>query len=134
RLSKEVLTGTSKDLLVVARLTEALVKEHGFAGLRDGMRLARELVQNCWDRINPPIEDGDVEVRAGPFNWLDDADRGARFPTTLRRAPLVVGDKGSYTWLDWRQSQEGKGEVSRSDFEKAILEMSLEDCERIAED
>jgi len=134
RLGKEVLAGTSKDLLVVARLTEALVKEHGFAGLRDGMRLARELVQNCWDRINPTIEDGDLEVRAGPFNWLDDADRGARFPTTLRKAPVVVSEKGNYGWLDWRQSQEGKGSVTRDDLEKAIMEMSLEDCQRIAED
>jgi len=134
RTAKEVLTTTSKDLLVVARLTEALVKEHGFAGLRDGLRLFRELIENAWDRVNPPIEDGDLEVRAGPFHWLDDADRGARFPTALRRAPLVISDKGKYGWTDWRQSQDGKGRVSRDDFEKAMLAMSLEECQRVADD
>ena len=88
-LATETLTETSKDLLVAARLTEALTHVHGFAGLRDGLHLLRELITTCWDRVRPTIEDGDLEVRAGPFNWLDDPDKGARFPTTLRQAPLV---------------------------------------------
>src|ERR1700678_4803989 len=37
RLARETLTGTSKDLLVTARLTEGLTKAHGFGGLRDGL-------------------------------------------------------------------------------------------------
>ena len=77
-LAKETLTGTSKDLLIGARLTEALVKEHGFAGLRDGLHLLLRLVAECWDRLRPAIEsDDDLEIRAGPFNWLDESDRGA---------------------------------------------------------
>src|SRR5436190_1554738 len=48
RISQDTLTEKSKDLLVAARLTEALTKQHGFAGLRDGLHLMRELVQNCW--------------------------------------------------------------------------------------
>src|SRR5207237_3955689 len=105
---------------IAARLTEALTREKSFAGLRDGLTLIRMMVEQCWDRINPPIEDGDLEVRAGPFNWLDDADLGARFPTTLRKVPLLtVGDK-SFSFLDWRQSQDGKGGVTRDEIEKAI--------------
>ncbi len=78
---EETLTETSKDLLVAARLTEGLTKEHGFGGLRDGLRLMRRLVTECWDRLNPAIEsEDDLEVRAAPFYWLDEADRGARFP------------------------------------------------------
>src|SRR5262245_12421691 len=37
KLAQETLTQTSKDLLVVARLLEALTREHGFAGFRDGI-------------------------------------------------------------------------------------------------
>src|SRR5205823_6849755 len=80
-LAQDILKNTSKDLLVAARLTEALTRDSGFSGLRDGMHLLRLLVEQCWDRLNPSIEDGDLEVRAGPFHWIDDADKGARFPT-----------------------------------------------------
>jgi type VI secretion system protein ImpA len=120
RLSSETLTQTSKDLLVAARLTEALVKQHGFPGLRDGLHLLHMLIEQCWDRVNPVIEDGDLEVRAGPFHWLDDPDRGSRFPNALRMVPVVSGEAGSYGWLDWRQSQDGKGAITREEFEKAI--------------
>ena len=80
QLGKETLAQSSKDLLVAARLTEALVKQHGFGGLRDGLRLLRRLVQECWDRIYPVIEDGDTETRAAQFNWLDDEFKAAKFP------------------------------------------------------
>src|ERR1700694_1927803 len=47
-LAQDTLARTSKDLMVAARLTEALVKGHGFGGLCDGLRLLRRLAQECW--------------------------------------------------------------------------------------
>jgi type VI secretion system protein ImpA len=134
RLAQQTLTETSKDLLVAARLTEALTKQQGFAGLRDGLRLMRRLVEDCWDRINPAVEDGDLEARAAPFHWIDDADKGARFPTALRTVPLVVGATGAYGWYEWRQSQDGKGTVSRDDFEKAATATPRDYCQTVIED
>jgi type VI secretion system protein ImpA len=134
RLAQEALALTSKDLLVTARLTEGLVKEHGFAGLRDGLHLFNALLRECWDRLYPDIEDGDLEVRAGPLNWLDDADRGARFPTTLRRVPMVFGEEGAFGWLDWRWSQDGRGDVSREAFEKAVAATPRQHCQTLTED
>ena len=100
RLARETLTGTSKDLLVAARLTEALTKEHGFGGLRDGLRLMRRLVTECWDRLNPAIEsEDDLEVRAAPFFWLDEVDRVRPLPqfrTTGAHGP----GRGRPVWLD----------------------------------
>src|SRR5947209_19126749 len=52
-LAQQYLAGTSKDLLLAARLTEGLVKLHGFGGLRDGLRLMRRMVEECWDRMHP---------------------------------------------------------------------------------
>lgn len=134
RQATDLLTSKSKDLLVAARLTEALVKENGYAGLRDGFHLMRQMVGDCWDRLQPEIEDGDVEVRATAFNWLDDPDRGARFPTSLRLVPIVVGGSGAYSYSDWRRSQDGTGSVSRDDFEKAVSESSVEHCQQVADD
>jgi type VI secretion system protein ImpA len=134
RLAQETLSGSSKDVLVTARLTEALVKEHGFAGLRDGLHLFGALLEQCWDRLYPAVEDGDLEVRAGPLNWLDDPDRGARFPTSIRRVPMVSAEEGAYGWLEWRLLQDGRGEVSREAFDKAIAATPRQHCQTLVED
>lgn len=135
KLAKETLAGTSKDLSVAARLTEALVKQHGFAGLRDGLILLRRLVDQCWDRLSPPIEDeSDLDVRAAAFLWLDDPDRGALFPSSLRAVPMIADDGGSYSWLDWRQSQNGRGRVTREVFEAAIAATPRDRCEVMVAD
>src|SRR5262245_50601602 len=134
RLSQQTLSRTTKDLLLGARLTEALVKEHRFAGLRDGLHLMRLMLEQCWDRLSPPVESpDDLEIRAAAFNWLDDPDRGARFPNTLRMTPLVFGEDGAYGWLTWRQSQDGKGPVKREDFEKAMQATTWEACKEAAD-
>ena len=133
-LAKETLTSTSKDMLVAARLTEALVKEHGFAGARDGLHLLRLLTEECWDRVNPIIEDGDVEVRAGAFNWLDDPDRGARFPNTLRAVPLVSIEGEGYGWQQWKLLQEGRGPLTAETFDRAIQVTPREQCQAQVDD
>jgi len=135
RLAQETLTETSKDLLVAGRLTEALTREHGFGGLRDGLRLMRRLVTECWVRLNPAIEsEDDLEVRAAPFYWLEDPDRGARFPNTLRQVPMVWGEGGRYGWLQWKQSQSGKDGISSADIEKAIQATPREHCQAVVDD
>jgi type VI secretion system protein ImpA len=132
RLGISTLTGTSKDLLVAARTTEALANQHGFAGLADGFRLLHGMVDQCWDRMHPVIEDGDLEIRSGPFNWLGDADRGARFPNTVRALPLLTGDGGAWSWRDWHSIGEGGRE--KGDFDKAVLAAGREDCQRTFDD
>jgi type VI secretion system protein ImpA len=90
RLATDNLSTKSKDLLAAVRLVEALAKHDGYAGVRDGLKLLRLLVSDCWDRIHPLIEEpSDIESRAGPFDWLNEPEGGAWFPTTLRHIPLV---------------------------------------------
>src|SRR5262245_59124166 len=79
------------------------------------------MVADCWDRIQPVIED-DIEVRAAAFNWLDDPDRGARFPTTVRKVALVrSGEEEGFGWFHWKQVQDGRGQVNADQFERAVL-------------
>ncbi|WP_435017845.1 type VI secretion system protein TssA [Tundrisphaera sp. TA3] len=122
RLARETLMATSKDLMVAARLVEAATQAGGFVGLRDGLNLLRRMVDEGWDRIRPPVEDpSDLEVRAAPFFWLDDPDRGALFPNTVRSRPILASGPAPYSWQDWRRGQDGRGSVSLEAFEKAIL-------------
>ncbi len=134
RLAQDTLRKTSKDLLVAARLTEALVKEHGFAGLRDGLCLLRGLVEQCWDRLHPEIEDGDVEIRAGPINWLDAPFQGARFPTALRQVPLLIGAETSYALQHCDQSSDNPLRISQADLAKAIQADSAERLAALSDD
>lgn len=133
-IAQDTLKETSKDMLVAARLTEALAKEHGFGGLRDGLSLLRRLVEDCWERIHPSIEDGDLEVRAAAFNWLDDADRGARFPHSVRAIGFIPGDDRKFSWKDWRDVMDGKGDLSKETIESATGTMSREEIQDVVDD
>ncbi len=135
RRCEEALTKTSKDLLLAARLTEALIKLHGFAGLRDGMRLMRLLVATAWDRLYPPLEeDDDLEVRAAPFNWLDDPVRGALFPTTVRTTPLLADERREYSYLDWRSALDSGDTSASQGFERAVMAADRDRCEQVVAD
>ena len=134
-LTQETLRNTSKDLLIAARLTEALAKVHGFAGLRDGLRLFRLLAETGWDRLLPAIEaEDDLEIRAARFNGLDDKDKGARFPGALRLVPLLDPDGQRYGWQHWKDSQASKSKITAADIERAIQVTPLAKCQLVLED
>lgn len=135
RLCQDTLSNKSKNLLIAARLTEALSKVHGFAGLRDGLHLFRQLVNSCWERLEPALdEDDDLEVRAAPFNWLDDTDRGAVFPNTVRSLPVVISGNARYGALHWQLAREGKQDLSTELVEQAVINATPEQCRKLADD
>ncbi len=100
-LATEALSGRSKDLQIGIWMVEGLVKRHGFAGLRDGLRLLRELQERFWETLYPAIEDGDLEARITPLEWLNE-----KLPTALRAIPLTHSRDGdAYSWLQWEESR-----------------------------
>jgi type VI secretion system protein ImpA len=88
----EVLVEKAKDLEVAAYVIEALVRLHGFAGLRDGLRLARELVEKFWDRLYPlPDEDG-LDTRLAPLTGLNGRDGEGTLVRPILCVPLTRGE------------------------------------------
>ena len=151
------LTVKSKDLQIAAWLTRALGKRHGFAGLRDGFQLLRELEERFWDTLYPSLEDGDAEFRTGPFEGLNSA-----LPLIVRQVILTQSGNGEdYTLLHWeeakalenlaRQNHEAyqaalaDGKITSEQFNKAVastprpfyemlcedLEHAIAECERL---
>lgn len=59
RLASDVIATKSKDLWVAAWLVEGLTRVHGFAGVRDGFRVVRELCERYFDGIHPRPDDED---------------------------------------------------------------------------
>jgi type VI secretion system protein ImpA len=101
-LSAAALSTKSKDLQIAAWLTEAAVRLHGYPGARDGFRLLLGLHQNFWDSLYPQPEDGDMEVRAGALEWLND-----KLPQALLALPLAlpVESGEAYSYLRYQESR-----------------------------
>ncbi|MFZ0417428.1 MAG: type VI secretion system protein TssA [Candidatus Sulfotelmatobacter sp.] len=99
KLTKDVLANKTKDLQLAAWLTEALLKQQGFAGLKDGLFLCYGLTDKFWDTVYPELEDGDAQARGAPLGFV-----GTRLEIPLKLVPVV--EKAPYGSLDYQQSRE----------------------------
>ena len=99
RLTTDLLTTKSKDLQLAAWMTEALLKQRGFSGLRDGLALCCGLIERFWDTLYPEIEDGDTESRGAPLGFI-----GVKLDVPLKLVPVV--EKLKYGVIDYQQSRD----------------------------
>ena len=97
KLATEALSKRSKDLQIAAWLTEALLVQERIAGLTQGLNLLRGLLENFWDTLYPEVEDRDLEMRAGPIEWV-----GAHLDLQVRKVPLT---KNKLDWLKFQESR-----------------------------
>jgi type VI secretion system protein ImpA len=115
-LSVDALTTKTKDLQIGVWLSEALVKLHGFEGLRDGLKLLAGLHEKFWDTFYPIVDDGDMESRANAISWVD-----TQVGLALKTAPFT--GVARYSYMDWEDSKvfdfpEGLDSQSGSDAER----------------
>jgi len=97
KLISETLATKTKDLQLVAWLSEAMLIREGVAGLRETLELARGFLENFWDGVYPELEDGDAEMRATPLQWIGD-----RLEIPLKQTRLT---KKGLTWLQYKESR-----------------------------
>lgn len=71
-LCAEALAKKSKDLQIAAWLTEALINTEGFEGFVTGLKVLEGLIGNYWETVYPVIEEGDLEYRIGPLEFMND--------------------------------------------------------------
>ncbi|RAS33263.1 ImpA family type VI secretion system protein [Paraburkholderia bryophila] len=83
--SLDALAHRSKDLHLAVWLTEALLHEHGFAGLAAGISVVDALCERYWDVLYPGVANGDFEHRANLFRWLNE-----KLIAPVRLVPLTV--------------------------------------------
>lgn len=135
RVASEALEQQAKDLRIACHLLEGLLKVHGFAGLRDGLIVLRRLVDECWDRLLPDVDDGDMETRAAPIaNMLDDAERGMRFPTSIRRIPMFRCGNDAYGLLEWNKLRSQSDDESQKELQKVLASTSYESLREEVDD
>lgn len=97
-LAVPALERQTKDLQIAVWLSEALVKEHGFAGLRDGLKLLNGLQETFWETLFPEIDEGDMEGRANAIEWMD-----AQVSFAAKGAKITGGE--GYSFFDYEDSK-----------------------------
>ena len=97
-LAAPALEKDTKDLQIGAWLSEALVKEYGFVGLRDSLKLMAGLQENFWEMLYPEIDEGDMEGRANAVSVVD-----KQMAFAIKGAP-ITGYAG-YSFNDWEDSK-----------------------------
>ena len=99
-----ILTDYSKDTEAAAGLTEALVRNDGFAGFAAAGLVIAGLVERFWATLYPIPEDDEPEVgpeeaRLKPLHALVDAN--GKFLPAIRRIVLFTLDDGTaFSWPD----------------------------------
>jgi type VI secretion system protein ImpA len=108
---------------------------NGMGGARDGFRLLRRMVEECWDRTQPPIEEpDDLEIRAGMYNWLDDPLRGALFPNKLRASPMLFNGATPISYVTCRGMGGNPPEVGTDQVSAAARAADTERCQNLVDD
>ncbi len=97
-LAVPALETQTKDLQVAAWLSEALIKENGFTGLRDSLKMLNGLQETFWETMFPEIDEGDMEGRANALEWLD-----GQAAFAIKEAKITSG--AGYNYLDFEDSK-----------------------------
>ena len=97
RMTQDALATLTKDLQLAAWLTDALLRTEGFSGLQQGLTFCHALIAGFWETLYPPIEDGDLELRVGPLEWL-----GASLEIPVKSVPIV---RAGYDLLKYKDSK-----------------------------
>lgn len=126
-LSLKALSYQSKDVQIVAWLTEAWLYLYGYLGLKAGLHLCLQLCEHYWPDLFPPIEEDDLELRLSPFRWFNE-----KLTVQLGHVPITApasSDVLAYSFLDresaWllenrpaaeKQAAEAEGKPTRAKF------------------
>jgi len=97
RMTQEALATRTKDLQLAAWLTDALLRTEGFSGLHQGLTFCHALIGTFWESLYPPIEDGDLDLRVGPLEWL-----GTSLEIPIKSVPIV---RAGYDLLKYKDSK-----------------------------
>ncbi|MCK7512005.1 MAG: type VI secretion system protein TssA [Desulfobacterales bacterium] len=101
-VASEALSARTKDIQIAVWLTEGLIRKQGFAGLNAGLIILDSFIRDFWDHVYPLAEDGDLEYRSGPLEFLND-----KVSHSIREIPLT-DEKASegFSWNRWQESRQ----------------------------
>ena len=132
----KALAAGAKDLEIAAYLIEGLARVHGYAGLRDGFKLTRQLVEAFWDDLYPVPDEEGILTKVAPIAGLNGDDSEGTLLAPIRMVPLTdSGTHGGFTYSNYLQAlttskildpkvKEKKVEAGAMTFEKFSAAMN----------
>ena len=134
-LAPKALAETSKDLEVIVWFIEGLVRAEGYAGLRDGLKLARGLIDQYWENFFSLEDEDGLATRLAPLAGLNGQGNEGTLIQPLRKVPVTatLGD-GAFAIYHYDQARalanvadpeikarrEAAGEISMDTFNAAV--------------
>ncbi len=98
----DALTNKTKDLQIAVWLTEALIKTDGFVGLAAGLKILIGFLRDYWEHVYPEIEEGDLDFRVGPLEFMND-----KLWLCIKEVTLTdPGATPGYSYLKWQESRQ----------------------------
>jgi len=90
--------------------------------LQQGLGLLRGLIEHFWDTMYPEIEDGDLELRSAPLEWV-----GTRLDDPVRKAPLT---RGGFSYYKFKESRSvgSEEDAAQSDQKREAREAAIADA------
>jgi len=128
QLGTQALEEQAKDLEIAAYLIEALLRLKGFAGLRDGFRLVRELVEKFWEGLyplpekDPPPDEHPLAARIAPLVSLNGEEGEGTLIAPMARVPLT---ESSSVGPPFTLAHFNEGTSLKKITDKALLDKKL---------
>ena len=145
----DAITRHSKDVWFAAWLIEAMCRLEGFAGLRDGFRLVREMCEKYWDGIHPQPDDDGYATPMAQLRGLNGDEAEGALLRPIDAIPLTrSATHGSLGMADFRQAADlqqiadsarrqariDQGAITLETFDKAVRESPAEFYRNLYED
>jgi type VI secretion system protein ImpA len=145
KLAGDLLATRGKDLWIAVWLVDAHIRREGFAIIPPSFEFLARLLEQFWDTLYPEIEDGDLELRVAPLDWL-----GTKLEQPLSFLPItsnglsfaqckqsrLVGYEQDATTEEKRQARQQaikEGKPTAEEFDAAVAGTSREFYENIQE-
>lgn len=124
QFSIEILSKQAKDLEVAAWLIEALLRLHGFAGLKEGFKFTRQLIEKFWDSLHPLPDEEGLITRVAALSGLNGEEIEGSLIAPIALTPLIQTHSGSSFAL-WH-FQQTKDKTLVENLQTALQHINVE--------
>jgi len=100
----QILGAHGKDLEIAAWLIEALLRQEGFAGLRDGLKVMTGIVAGFWETCFPELDEDGVEGKVSAVAGLNGSGAVGTLIQPIRLVPITNGSQGSFSLWNYEQA------------------------------
>lgn len=133
-LAPEILKNDAKDLEIASWYTEALIRRHGFSGLKAGFSIIKQMIEQYWENLYPlPDEDG-IETRVSALTGLNGEGAEGVLIAPIRNARITEDlQPGPFNYWQYTQAldiQKINDDDSRAEKTNKIG-FNIEDIENV---